>query len=1593
MAALAGCPGVIVSSNNPADAVWPYAVSIYHHEPTKWDSLFPWEFPQNGAREDEESFLRNYFTEMDIYMHGGADGEGKGFKFLKTVWYTIATWNLEVRVPAVEKWYWEQPSNFALLEDPDMKDYYLRPDALPTTFFDSKEVDMYGEKFLTQVIPKIQGTAKIYIQQRQRDLKVNIIDVANYTTDMLKHELGSRAAIPAPQEAPALNQAAKDARHVIEPASAVQPPRPQIHEAHPSHPRNFSDGAAQAHDSQSGGFKRGGYGTQRFSRGTQHQVRGAIPFDGRHMMHYSSPTGGVPPIPVSMRTREASGGIGDYRTPNVDGQQLKEMHQSMQRVLTHQHIASYTPMPQHAVPYVAPHSAMDQPVWAITGAFQPHPKDQTGHYPTSAAMPLFEQNTFDPRHRRNSIRARGKGSYNGPRRGSQGRSSFGASDYNMHLNREAAFEGVRGGKHSHRARRFSGMSAGWRSSSDHPQLEQHGFGVKENIEPGRTFSAPDYTEARGYGVSGPMTAPRAQMKHQFESMANPEYQQQVQVQQYRPASQPFLGPQNAGDVREGNTCGSNWMSPTCTIVTKLIANGVPLDLPEHDIFTIFRQYGDVESVKRHVKLDRSINGLVFINFKHAQAARDFLENKPSTWLDDRPLNIEVAREYWDPEHRAYQRRMGNFGSYQQVSRRDSGANTETPSIPTILRRSDKDTNPFNSPYASPHFAPAQQSIKEVPSGETTPTPSRPGTPKKKGKGKGKKKNTNTTGVLSEHLRKMSLTVNADRAQAGVLDGNVTPKPSSPVSKEILTPSEPKLDIPTHATGSHEPIAGLPQAQIDQKAAEAEAPSSREPISGSDDSIKSQLHSNKTDDCSAKSQQDEVQPCEADVTDIKHAGQATAQAGGLVGQITVSTGEQLFRVDPSTKETEKTPHSSNVAPEGDRSETLDTSPPASASAAIRSRKELSLTDTSFHTASDSPHTSVETKTELLISEKPPVIQLPKLTVNAEDIEKTAADATTASIPDPAAMAVAAIVDHSPQTSMNPKSAIALVTEKCDPVEKEKKLDGRATSGSSLPPPTPAFVTAPNTPSIVHQQMSDDEGTRTEIASTKQEVTDAKAEHTGSIEDAEAVELNKSQRNVEEPASKSGKVESKIGVTKKEKSEKSEKAKGPAQTESLSLFGRKKDKKPKPSKKGSMKGKPNMEEKSSSTIGGKISQVVGGQLAGPTLGEPSSSTKYNRVENEDVRTTVAPTLDDSSEASKTSPRKPAEARNESDLDPSHDTSPSKGKAKLTTMFNRYFRGGAQSQTPALDATSPDTIPSDDVLTPLKEQGLQPESVTKQNDDEVVAEGGEDVPPSGEEDAASLFCGAASPTMESNHYALSESKEARVDDAGSSAVTGDDAVSKDDHGNGTVKSKKKKRKTKKKFLEVDDAATEASTESTPRVLRSAENRPASCSPVEPRSPASSVTQVGDTDPQPATSTASTAKPPSLLMPLNPNNGAIIQPKKPMWITRKQRLLASVETHDEDEVPSLEHDVTTTSSPSDTADESSVGEHTPPSDNGITVQGRMTNRIFVYVGPGRRNEMQDVGQGMMTKAEEREVAKARLRERELERRVAAAAGIAGDE
>lgn len=165
------------------------------------------------------------------------------------------------------------------------------------------------------------------------------------------------------------------------------------------------------------------------------------------------------------------------------------------------------------------------------------------------------------------------------------------------------------------------------------------------------------------------------------------------------------------------------------------------------------------------------------------------------------------------------------------------------------------------------------------------------------------------------------------------------------------------------------------------------------------------------------------------------------------------------------------------------------------------------------------------------------------------------------------------------------------------------------------PTPAFFTAPNTPAAPHVPCKEHESdVETSPNAVKEDVKSGAVQAKELQEEAVPQPANPSEVEEVSPTTQApNKHKKEEAKPASEPTKRPEKAKGPAQTESFSLFGKKKEnqKKPKGGKKGTLKGKPRMDSAAASEVASDfMSRVVSGASTPaiePALQTPIEVTK--------------------------------------------------------------------------------------------------------------------------------------------------------------------------------------------------------------------------------------------------------------------------------------------------------------------------------------------------------------------------------------------------
>lgn len=1206
---------VIASSNRYAD-VEPYCKTLLATDPLLWGQVLPWEFPQNATQEAEEEFLKQFFTEREIRMQGGSPN---GYRFLKQVWYSCALWNINHRLPLTVAWWFEQPNSKALLEDPDMKKYLLHPEAEPSTFFERKNLDMWGEKFLGIVVKQIQfqidPSCNNEAPEQPTAVQSEEKPAAKLETPAsVPAEVVSAPVVPEakPDEVIEEHQLAENGIGKANPHSsklAAQSPafQPvQVGEAPGSAPAQFAHAhkpfkqdtqeqrsvSGEAYtgpanrDAQfrkrrgSGGFnKRNSFSSSRhFQRPPSGYESHYQPTSSPHV-----PPGGIYPSVGMMSApqgRIASGGA--YDRPQGPMPVLPQGQPFVPQAAMHGQ-----PVQHQFHPHFAPQMPGEQPTFM--GHMPPPPGFHTGPHPQPQ---MFERNNvgneqyfsndarmnnFDNTPDRHSKHresfgsrgghGRGKGSI-GRGRGSKGKNSYGQPFVNNGgLMDPNAFK--RNTPGIGQIGPFPGQdpTAGFRPQNDLAVMQWRMPGQDENAMP----RGPMRNDFVSYSPN--MMAQGAGMNDSQSHLSGTRTF----------TKQPYYEPVCS------HNCSATHIDRNCTEARKLIVFSVSPSANSDQLAEYFQKFGKVLDVNTSVVRPGYDRTMAFVTFDQVEGARNCLSSAGSPWSFPAPTNnlglqVQVSRNHFDPKHRSQagrdQMRPPTHEAVRSLPQDKNAAkasgsplHTDSEPVPSSAKPEEHASDAALKSSESSHSLAVQQqeSIAE----DSTPTASARSSPKKKQQQGRKNAKAKKKAAADEKAMDLAM-----QRQDSII--------AASVQQEETVKSELPLDAPNETAQVKNPEAPEETPQSKLAEAESKAPLAEEP-----------------------SQVDE---------EVPKATNEEAVTGNEVGSTEVSTNSEISEAGDENKS--------------------PTSVKDAATQKSLSKPEEDQNDESFHTASDSPERIrpadvTEEDAATPTAPKTPSTPITELKDSLGDRAEQSLGGTQS--PDENKEKANAEMEESPsaggeaqkpqsQSPTVPRSAkkapipqfpkgrnvsIALpkAEVKTTPATPEVEGDGSlkvpqqrsGSSGSEAPPS--AFVTAPNTPAIP--------GSGPEASS------------------APEVEP-------QTPQEKAPKAEP------QSQQDKTPKAKGPEQTESLSIFGKKakKPKAPKP-KKGSMRGKPKLEGITSGPGSGVTSRAVSGvstpipedTMATQTTGnedEQSQAPAENQnIDVEDETAAVPATVLDSQE----------------------------------------------------------------------------------------------------------------------------------------------------------------------------------------------------------------------------------------------------------------------------------------------------------------------------------------------------------------------------
>lgn len=805
MVTAAMADGPVIVSSNPYGDIKPYCGHIYRCEPEKWGDVLPWEFPQHASRADEEAFLRTYFTESEIHSRGGAHGDGRGFRFLKQVWYTIAQWNLYHRIPAiVDEWFQQ---NQEVVADPRMLEHICKNDASLQAFgFTEQQQKMHGPKLLHWVIKSIQdrvkhpageGEAKQPTHEQTQTGAKPVADAIDSAAPKIRPEIVRQTEGP---ESAVVSKAGLSVPDITPDLPSVSPGSTRMTERFPDVPWSSSEAPASAtypmgegnYTQQPSRLRRSSNSNRRYA-GSSATARFNLRQNQNQNQPYHSSTYQVPPQlhtvapsigevamhPMLNPMRFASGGPSDWMPPQHGMQPMHPMHQMQERPPPTAFGASMQ-LQQYGPPFQPPQQDISMNPTGFPSIPQPNPyyssyaaiddrsndrynnRSSHGHDAVTAEDASYKRGFGKRRDSEVSRGGKSRGGYaSGRGRGSRGRNSFtgsrpqpdvfgadGQSRYG-YRQQSSEYELAPDFYNANRNRHGSTNSQTWRSKNERPQGQQD-----ENISSGRAVSGPSFgPQGAASGMTGLPPPPG------FTEAAHRKWErndrQTSTVQPPWPAQQAFTQNEATGAIHDerdpratafpGKLLTRNSIGMECGYVRKLVIFEVPEEITDHEIRNVLRA-GNLEDLRRVPDIKKPGFVSVYVTLENHLAARAALGLNREETIGGVLLKIEVPKEYWDPQHFMYPGfgAPGTFPSrfgYGRQGRQPEKASGHYNHAAQAAAAQEKPKQTMNDTVPSfqdepafgerkPTSTPADEKmLKELLSGDTTPTASGASTPK------------------------------------------------------------------------------------------------------------------------------------------------------------------------------------------------------------------------------------------------------------------------------------------------------------------------------------------------------------------------------------------------------------------------------------------------------------------------------------------------------------------------------------------------------------------------------------------------------------------------------------------------------------------------------------------------------------------------------------------------------------------------------------------------------------------------------------------------------------------------------------------------
>lgn len=768
-------PNCIIASSNRFHDLLPFCNSLYQAEPQKWGCILPWEFPHDCTKDAEEVFLRRYFSEVEIHMQGGAHGVGAGFRFLKQAWLSIALWNYEKRVPSIATWWLSSKENSSVLEDPAMCELLCKAEVTPETFFEPRDIQMYGKSLLGYVVKHIQDVVKTrQLKAMEEPKSTNIMRSASdpvVATDSgvrashlvasspsMSH--GDQKANSSDGRALRVSPASAPADDFLESIPIPSEKMPGKHRtfisesARPTwnaeYPKSHIQGRKRGGHLGSGGNGNRGGGFDRRSQEYQHRFNSYMGSDNSGFELRPSSLPGPVTGPM-IQQNQAPHTYSEFPISMQGVSPAPAYNASMARASRQHTRGSNYPYNEHP-----PQPAMNPGMFSA-GAnvnYPVHPRDTARAPSDRSAHSAFNDFSFGSGDvRRSSVGSRGGGlrAYGHNRGGKRGGRARDSGHQATYFSEEGYYPRRPSNDFHSRPNFNSGKRRGsvyqentWRSGSEHPQVE--------NETPQRVLSMPeqlpafqDFSGAPGHRQLPPFSFPQPQgLGHQGQ----------------------FEHPLPTGRLPDqfhsipDMEVDKKYIGADAKHVTELMAYNIPSQATEEDVAREFSTVCDVEVVG--VRFDRSAkvgseNSVksAFVRFPSHDIARRVLDLR-EVELYGKPMSVQVPRKMLT-EH-GMQHSFANHG-YRANPNPGAGLNQWPHDYPRALAPPPQFVYPapmannqggfpletsepdFASiqPFIPNHSSRGENPLSTVLSSNVTPAASVTNTPKKKNKNKKKNK--------------------------------------------------------------------------------------------------------------------------------------------------------------------------------------------------------------------------------------------------------------------------------------------------------------------------------------------------------------------------------------------------------------------------------------------------------------------------------------------------------------------------------------------------------------------------------------------------------------------------------------------------------------------------------------------------------------------------------------------------------------------------------------------------------------------------------------------------------------------------------------